>query len=409
MVITNYKQAEDFLFSKKEAGISYTLDRMKALMKELGHPESRIRAIHVAGTNGKGSTCAFLSSVLQEAGYSVGAFNTPTFGDERNQVTVNDQPLSEGEFVKACNQIFPAVTKVEEQRKEMVSPFECMVAISYHYFASVFPVDIVLVEAGMGGRLDATNVLTGPLATVITNVALDHQQYLGESVDEIAREKAGIVKKTAPLFTACTGKALEELKVVSKEMGVHIYEASDTVGRYKPDMLGWHQELNATLAVSVIEQLSKSGVIEVEQKHFINGIKKAYLPGRWERITESPEIILDTAHNVEAMGTVCEQIKEQLNDRKVDILFAAMRDKPVKGMVDVLSKMNVQIHFTNFDSERSLKRPEYEALSVLEKGKFIPVYENWINEWKLRAEKDSVLLVTGSHQFVGEVRDTLEE
>ncbi|MGJ9383058.1 bifunctional folylpolyglutamate synthase/dihydrofolate synthase [Salipaludibacillus sp. CF4.18] len=409
MRIENYDQARALLFSKKKAGIAYTLDRMEELMEQLGHPERQIRAIHVAGTNGKGSTCAFLAAILQEEGYKVGAFNTPAFGPEKNQMTLNGVPLTEEEFRMACDEIVQAVHIVEDRRGEMVSEFELMVALTYHYFSTIHPVDIVLVEAGMGGRLDATNVLTSPIATIVTNVGLDHRQYLGDTVKEIAREKAGIAKKGVPMFTASSNEVLHEIQTVVQKLGAYMVEVKHLEEGLteRIRMQGEHQKKNAAIAVAVAKELDDRTIIELGQSSIVKGLEKAFLAGRWERVQQSPEIIIDTAHNVEAMQTVCEQIKGFPENMQVEVLFGAMRDKPVKEMLENLRAAGAVIHITGFGSERSMDLEDYQSQSILQESNYIKNPEQWIREWSNEGPTGKVLVVTGSHQFAGEVRELI--
>ncbi|WP_416151370.1 bifunctional folylpolyglutamate synthase/dihydrofolate synthase [Salipaludibacillus sp. HK11] len=426
-MITNMNQAREFIQSKRGAGIVYTLDRMNALMIALDHPEKKISAIHIAGTNGKGSTCAFVSSILQEANFDVGAFNTPVFGEDKDQITVNQTPMSEADFVNVCQKIAQVVSIVESQRNEEVSEFECMVAITYYYFAFVHPVDVVLVEAGMGGRLDATNILTSPLATVITNVGKDHQRFLGKQIKDIAQEKAGIIKRGVPHFTASDSReALEQMEQMAVENATDVMSLNDLV-TYRTDkingeqrftyikdgempkqyttlLVGEHQTTNASLALFVLNGLADR--FQVSEKQKVDGLKNAFVPGRWECIEKYPEIILDCAHNEEAIDTVCALIDRNYRERDLTILFAAMKDKPVKAMFKKLDSLNRPMVLTSFSSNRSMTFKEYQQQLQLNKLKNLWVEDcnTWIKQWRKKAKADDVLIITGSHSFIGECR-----
>lgn len=424
-MITNERQARTFIQSKRDAGIIYTLERMEALMEALDHPERKIRAIHIAGTNGKGSTCAFISSIYKHAGYSVGAFNTPVFGEEKDQITIDLKPMSSNDFVLVCQQLEQVIMKVEKERNEKISEFECMVAIAYYFFAVIHPVDVVLVEAGMGGRLDATNVLRSPIATVITNVGKDHQRFLGETISEIAQEKAGIIKRSIPHFTACKGEALQRMKERAAENNTDVFSLYERVifttekisdvqvftyqtegeeqAKYKVRLLGEHQSANASLALSVVNQLTDLFYVTEEDKQ--SGLQKAFVPGRWEVIMKNPRIILDTAHNEEAIDVVCDLIEKKYADNNVTILFAAMKDKPVEAMVEKLSLSKVALYFTSLNSPRGMALRDYQDNNwMISEVKWVKDARQWIGDWQEKAKEDDLLVITGSHYFVGACR-----
>ncbi|WP_158282243.1 bifunctional folylpolyglutamate synthase/dihydrofolate synthase [Salipaludibacillus keqinensis] len=432
-MITNMEDARLFIESKQGAGIVYTLDRMQALMTALDHPEKKIKAIHVAGTNGKGSTCAFLSSILQEAGYKVGAFNTPVFGDAKDQITINQYPVSDEEFVLACREIEGAVSAVEYERKEMVSEFECFTALTYYYFAFIQPIDVVLVEAGMGGRLDATNVLDEPVCTIITNVGLDHQRYLGDSIKSIAKEKAGIIKPKVPLFTASQGDALEQLvnvgikkcadvislfdnvkfktEKINNSEQLFTYDDSEVNQHYTIRLLGEHQTVNASLSLMVVHYLSKKIFPKIHEEHIQKGLMRAFIPGRWEVVQEHPTVIMDTAHNIEAIHTVCQLTRRKYTEQNVTVLFAAMKDKPVKEMLALLRQLNCPIVYTTFDSDRSMTKEDYKLLETkkLTEEMWIKDYKLGIEQWIKAASDTDVLIITGSHQFISECRQNIRK
>ncbi|MCE7793492.1 bifunctional folylpolyglutamate synthase/dihydrofolate synthase [Salipaludibacillus sp. CUR1] len=435
-MITNYEEAIMFIHSKKDAGIAYSLDRMTLLMKHLGHPERKIKAVHVAGTNGKGSVCAFLGSILKEAGYDTGSFNTPAFGEERNQLSVNSLPLSEEAFTKGCQAVYTAVKAAEDEKGEKISEFECLTAIAINYFAYVRPVDFVLVEAGMGGRLDATNIINSPLAAIITNVGMDHQKYLGSQLTDIAREKAGIIKTGAPVFTASRGEALQVIKQAAEEKGSSLFSLSEEVEllldersdkeqsfTYKPQygnadtysiqLKGRHQMENSGLAVAAVRYFMDKNIADITPAHLRKGLIKTFIPGRWEAFLSSPSVFLDTAHNLEAIATVRNNIRTVEGNRDITILFAAMKDKPAADMMNMLSTVKGSLNVTEFSSERSLSGADYRKI-INSREKFQEVndvgnWAEWLDQWLNLSDERDVLVITGSHQFVGECRQFLKK
>ncbi|MCR6111504.1 bifunctional folylpolyglutamate synthase/dihydrofolate synthase [Bacillus sp. A301a_S52] len=417
----SYSEAIAILAEKKGAGIVYSLERMEELMGYLNHPEKDVRFLHVAGTNGKGSVCAFLSSILNEAGFTVGAFNTPVFGEEKDQLTVNREPISKEDFAGAFSEILPSVKKVERDRHEVVSEFECITALAFYYFARLKPMDIVLIEAGMGGRLDATNVLSSPIATVITNVGYDHQAFLGDTIEKIAMEKAGIIKSSSPHFTAAEGSALQIMRKIAKDkkttmyslqsntqikqLNSHTFEFKmESVSSPKPYTLtlkGQHQIMNAALALLTITVLADQLQWKVAERDLRIGLLQAGLEGRWETISEEPEIIIDTAHNDEAMATVCHNIMDLPHNKQVTVLFAAMKDKAVGNMLKRLHDLNIKVYVTEFSDPRCMTKKDYLHVTDVAEEDIISDWKKWVNDWFNKKEQNHMLLVTGSHYFAG--------
>ncbi|UJW58506.1 bifunctional folylpolyglutamate synthase/dihydrofolate synthase [Bacillus sp. A116_S68] len=416
-----YSEAIALLAEKKAAGIVYSLERMEELMGYLNHPEKEIRSLHVAGTNGKGSVCAFLSSILNEAGFTVGAFNTPVFGEEKDQLTVNREPISKEEFAKAFSDILPSVEKVERERHEIVSEFECITALAFYYFARLKPMDIVLIEAGMGGRLDATNVLSSPIATVITNVGYDHQLFLGDTIEKIAMEKVGIIKSSSPHFTGADGRALQVIKKVATKRKTPVYSLQDNthikqlnsdtfefkmVGTssaksYTLTLKGQHQVMNAALALLTITVLAEQLQWTMTQKDLRQGLFRAALEGRWETISYAPEIIIDTAHNDDAMIAVCNNITDLSHNKQMTVLFAAMKDKAVGNMLKRLRSLNIKVYVTEISTPRSMTKEDYLQVTGVTEQDIIVDWKKWVNDWFNKKEQNHILLVTGSHYFAG--------
>ncbi|UTR15473.1 bifunctional folylpolyglutamate synthase/dihydrofolate synthase [Salipaludibacillus sp. LMS25] len=422
-----YSEAVALLTEKRRAGIVYSLERMEELMRDLNHPEKEIRSLHIAGTNGKGSVCAFISSILSEAGFTVGAFNTPVFGEEKDQLTINRVPISKEDFARAFSDILPSVEKVERERREDISEFECLTALAFYFFARLMPMDVVLIEAGMGGRLDATNVLPSPIATVITNVSYDHQAFLGNTIEKIAMEKAGIIKSSSPHFTAAEGRALQIMKKVANKKKTDIFSLQDntyikrlandtfefkmgdtsSAQSYTLTLKGQHQIMNAALTLLTITVLVDQLQWKVTEKDLKRGLLRAGLEGRWETISDVPEIIIDTAHNDDAMAAVCNTISALPDNKQVTVLFGAMKDKAVGNMLKRLQALNLKVYVTEFPNPRCMTKEEYRQMSEVDEEEIMTDWKKWLNDWFNKAELNDVLIVTGSHYFAGICRHYL--
>lgn len=421
-----YNQAMEFVKERQKAGIRYDLSRMTRLMEEIRHPERKVKTIHVAGTNGKGSTVTFLRSILQETGLFVGTYMTPVVGDYRLQIAVNETPMSEDEFATVLEEIAPNVLAVEQEMGELISEFEVITAMALYFFSFKKIVDIAVMETGMGGRSDATNVIR-PLVSVITNVGMDHQAFLGERLEEIASEKAGIIKGGLPVMTACDEVVLPVFRQEAKDKKASLYRLQDHVRfetfmeggvqklsyetpyrhltNTKLGMTGHHQGINAALAIMTVDYLKQFYAVMVDDEHVIKGIEKAALPGRSEIVHKQPMIILDTAHNREAMDAAIKTVQEKFGDKELHVLFAAMKDKDVEAMVSQLQGVTKHLYVTTFSSDRAISLVDWGRMDGVTT---IPEPVSWLLEWK-ENHKEEVLLITGSNQFVGDIRSSLRE
>ncbi|MBU9711006.1 bifunctional folylpolyglutamate synthase/dihydrofolate synthase [Evansella tamaricis] len=428
-MIHTYEDALQYVDSKKVAGIRYDLKRIEALMENLRHPERKVKTIHVAGTNGKGSTVTYLRSMLSEANFFVGTFMTPVFGEVREQISINGIPMSEEDFTLVITEIQPVIKETELELGETISEFELMTTLAFYYFSFKKPVDIAVIEAGMGGKNDATNVAV-PLVSIITNVAMDHEQFLGNSIAEISEEKAGIIKPGIPVFTGATGVSLQIIQQVAnqkKSKAYNIREHCTYSTEYKDGkqkltyqapyrnlegihlgMAGEHQGENAALAILAVDYLKQYYALMVDDDQIEKGMEKAKLPGRFEIINGPPPIILDTAHNPDAVIRMLSTLTRVFPKKKVHVLFASMRDKEVEKMLTLLHESsNVsKILVTSFLSPRAMDVGEYETFNTMvEIGRKIDNPSKWINDWKrTNTDTDDILLITGSHQFIGEMR-----
>lgn len=371
------------------------------LAKHLNHPERDLKCIHVAGTNGKGSTAHLLASVLQEAGYKVGLYTSPHLKDYRERIKINGKEISE-EFV--CTFISSNKDFFEENQ---LSFFEMTVGLAFEYFKKE-KTDINIIEVGMGGRLDSTNIIK-PLVSVITNIGFDHTQFLGNTIEAIASEKAGIIKKDTPIVI---GEYTSETKNVflnkAKENNSEIFFASELIeDTYPSALLGNYQIHNKKTVHQTIKVLQNQNNLKISEENIKNGfqkiIKNTGLQGRWQQLKENPKVICDTAHNSHGLKIVLRQI---LNEKfeQLHIVFGVVNDKDLNEILPLLPK-NAKYFFCKPNIPRGLNAEilQKKAAKFELRGK---VYNSVPNAYqqalKLSTEKDFIY-IGGSTFVVAEV------
>ncbi|GAA4805414.1 folylpolyglutamate synthase/dihydrofolate synthase family protein [Litoribaculum gwangyangense] len=304
------------------------------LAKHLNYPENHFKSIHVTGTNGKGSTSHMLASILQESGYKVGLYTSPHLKDFRERIKLNGKEVSKQfvmGFIKRNKAFFEA---------NQLSFFEMTVGMAFEYFSKQ-NVDIAVIEVGMGGRLDSTNIIT-PEVSVITNIGLDHTQFLGNTLEAIAFEKGGIIKPNIPVIIGETQKETSSVfNDLAKKNNSEIVFADKNISEvYKSDLKGTYQEKNIRTVIQAIKILRKRGY-RISQKHLEKGLlkvkKNTGLLGRWQVLQENPQVVCDTGHNREGLVYVMKQLSEQVFD-KLHMVFGVVNDKDLDTIIDLLPK-----------------------------------------------------------------------
>lgn len=315
------------------------LTRMTKLLELLGNPEKKLKAIHIAGTNGKGSTAYMISSILEKAGYTVGLYTSPHLEEyyERIQIWDGNHSMIPADKYEELELL---VDMAADSIKELgeLHTFEKITAIAYLYFAERLP-DYVVLECGLGGRLDSTNTIEKPLVSVITQIGLDHTEQLGKTIFKVAREKAGIIKPNVPVVSHVKDMSLQQIIAkVASENNSECVDASQyrsKFKKYKLAMMGMHQVDNAATAVMAI----KTAGIEVSEDNIVDGLATAINPGRFEMIGENPCWILDGAHNPDAMKAALETFKFVRKNKKFEktlVIFGCMRDKNYVRMIQLI-------------------------------------------------------------------------
>ena len=341
----NYTETVNWMFQQLplyqlQGATAYKADLTNTilLVNHIGNPEKKLKCLHVAGTNGKGSTSHLLASVLQEAGYKVGLYTSPHLKDFRERIKINGIEISE-EFV--CE--FIGVNKPFFEANEL-SFFEMTVGLAFDYFVKE-NVDIAIIEVGMGGRLDSTNIIT-PLVSVITNIGFDHTQFLGNTLETIAGEKAGIIKPQVPVVI---GEYLEETKPVfidkAKATNSETYFASDLVTTsYPSKLLGDYQISNKKTALQTLKVLQQQNQYTISEENITNGfwnvIENTGLQGRWQQLGNNPKIICDTAHNSHGLKIVLNQIQKE-HYKTLHVVFGVVNDKDLAEILPLFPKKAV--------------------------------------------------------------------
>ncbi|MBM3308720.1 MAG: bifunctional folylpolyglutamate synthase/dihydrofolate synthase, partial [Candidatus Altiarchaeales archaeon] len=352
----DFRQANSYLSGLKKFGIRLRLEHTERLLSLLGNPEKRLKCIHVAGTNGKGSVCTFLDSILLEVGFNVGLYTSPHFYRLNERIKVNGKMISDKELARLTSVVKSAASKVSKEFGELTF-FEVTTAMAFLYFSEK-NVDFVVLEVGLGGRLDATNVVN-PLVSVITSVSMDHTELLGKTVEKIAFEKACIIKKDGLVVTGAEGKALEVVEKTCREKNavlcvvgdeVSVKPLSSSLGRqtfnlfffgnsYKVStrLLGRHQMYNAAIAFSVIEMLKTFHKISIAKKSVKKGLLEARIPCRFELVQKNPLVFLDGAHNPDGILKLAEALGE-IHYKKLFLVFGCSYNKEYKKMIPLIAK-----------------------------------------------------------------------
>ena len=346
-----YAEAIQFLYRLQMFGANFGLSTTRRLAALIGNPQDKLRFIHVAGTNGKGSTCAMLESIYRTAGLRVGLFTSPHLVSFRERIQVNRQPIAESDVVRLVQLLRDA----PDSHQASPTLFEFVTVMALKYFAEQ-NCDLVIWETGLGGRLDATNIVT-PLASVITNIALDHQQWLGDTPAKIAAEKAGIIKPGVPVITsACQPEVLKVIEQVARENNAPFMRVESQVGstlHLPPSLPGEHQKLNAALVIATVEVLKDQ--IPVGQESVRLGLKNVNWPGRLQLIQKSngQKILLDGAHNIAGAEALRDSLKHDFTLTQPTLLLGVLGDKDWSPMCEILAPLAARIFTVRVASERS--------------------------------------------------------
>ncbi|WP_347101481.1 bifunctional folylpolyglutamate synthase/dihydrofolate synthase [Streptococcus salivarius] len=408
-----YQEALDWIHGQLKFGIKPGLERMAWMLKELGNPQDNLKAVHIVGTNGKGSTVNALQTIFTQAGYEVGTFTSPYIIDFKERISLNGQMISEEDLLDLVNRVKPVVERLpKETEHENATEFEIITVLMFLYFGQIHPVDIAFIEAGMGGLHDSTNLFK-PLAVLCPSIGLDHQAILGNTHAEIAAEKAGVLKNGAPFIYAADRTDVRDVfEKKAREEGSKTYEMGRdftaegsshsfdfTYGKQRLDdialaMAGQHQVANASLAIMASLLLQKD-----YPKVTLELIKNALAHAHWRGRTEflRPNLMIDGAHNNESVKVLIDLLQSEYANKEIELLFAAIDTKPIDGMLAQLKSVG-DLTVTSFDYPNSVKLDKYP-----EAYKQVPDFKTWIKE-HMTTDNKKLYVVTGSLYFISQVR-----
>lgn len=430
-----YEEAVDWITGLIPFGIRPGLARMERLLERLGYPHRRLKFIHVAGTNGKGSTCAYLSRVLQQAGYDVGTFTSPYIGKYTNRIQYNGNDIEEETLLTIANELKPLVDEIAESGLGPLTMFEVSTAIAIQYFATVVYPSFVVWETGLGGRLDVTNVVT-PIVSVITNVGHDHMDILGDSITQIAAEKAGIMKSGVPVVSAAEQpEAVEVLRQTAKEnkstlyllgeqfqlQSVSVQENEQTMHFSGPfrtirdvtiTMNGAHQRKNAAVALMTLEVLRQYYAVILDDDDLFEGMKQTQWAGRLEMVSLAPRILLDGAHNPEGAESLASALRDTYQYDRLHLMIGMLANKNhIEVLRHILPLVDTLI-ITEPDFRKKMNASDLSHLAerlLEESGKAVeliiePDWKQALNRLTSITQSGDLAVVTGTLYLISDVR-----
>ena len=384
-----YTEARAYVDSTERFGIKPGLERITKMLAYVGNPQDKLKFVHVAGTNGKGSTCTMMASVLMEAGYKTGLFTSPFVIDFRERFMVDGEMISENEFAEIMTRV-RTVNDLLEKSGTSLTQFELITAVALLWFVQK-ECDVVVLECGLGGRLDSTNVIRKPLCSVITKISLDHTDILGDTVEKIASEKAGIIKPGCPVVLA-PHQDQAAVRVIEKkcaEIGSSlIVSGMDTVSvktmlptmseiyygglRLMIPLAGAHQFENAVTTVNAARELNERGLV-ISDDQIVSGIAKAKIPARFEILSHAPLVVVDGAHNPDGVEALCSSVDALLGGRSIVGIIGMLRDKAYEeALSQIIPRFDMVLTVTP-DSPRALSAKELAACAERFAGEGVSV------------------------------------
>ena len=419
----NYNEALEFIHSRMKFGSQPGMERISALCEAFGNPQDKLKFVHVAGTNGKGSTCTMIAKILEASGYKVGLFTSPFITDFRERIQINSQMIPKESFAAIVERIIPVI---DELKLKNINPteFEIITIAAFLYFEQE-NCDIVVLEVGLGGTLDSTNIIKSSEVSVITSISMDHIDILGDTILEIAAHKCGIFKQGGhvvgypqPDFTVerfikekakeadCdyTHSELGRIRLVREEFdGSTIIYAGCT---FKIPLTGKHQIYNFSTAIAAINVLKGKGW-DISMKNMLDGVASLKMPARVETVATNPLVIIDGGHNAEGFDALCYTIEKYFKGKKIIAVFGMMKDKDYKYCAKKLAPMCEKIYTTTVSNPRSLTAKEL-AEELKQYGVKVKPVDNCGKAYKKaikKADSDGVVIVCGSLYLASDIKN----
>ncbi|MFA6133279.1 MAG: folylpolyglutamate synthase/dihydrofolate synthase family protein [Phycisphaerae bacterium] len=412
---------------------TFSLDRMELLLQKLGNPHKKIRTVHIAGTKGKGSTATMLAQMVAASGYKVGLYTSPHINDVRERIMINGEKITQSALAKLICRVEPIIEKMSADKPTF---FEIFTALAFCHYANE-AVDIAVIEAGLGGRLDSTNVLK-PAVCGLTSISLDHMHQLGKTISLIAAEKAGIFKTDVPAVSVPqVPEAKRVLKKAAKETGIPLlFTGEDIEFSYRVEssrrdgchariclttprskfehlpvpLLGEHQALNCGLALALLDQLKAQGM-EISDEKAVKGLAQVYLPGRMEMLRQDPRILVDGAHNAASIQALMRAVGQHIPYDSMVMIFGCAADKDIDGMMGQISTGADKVIFTRARGNVRAAKPEDLAETYAERsGREAQVVQSLgdaIQVAQSAVSREDIICITGSFYLVGEAKHLL--
>ena len=432
------EQVTRFLEESQTPAKTIGLSRIENLMKRLGDPQDQLKIIHVAGTNGKGSVCAMLTSILMESGYKVGLFTSPHLIDYNERIQINRKAINDQDFGSVGLKVEKVCREIAKEGEEAPRFFEVITAMAFLHFLDQ-KVDMVVLETGIGGRYDATNVIKKPVLSIITSIGKDHMEFLGDSIESITYEKAGIIKENCPIVLYDSDKSVYNIvKDICKRQNSPLFSCKESFisqedynmegtsfsiknkyFTYKDiflQLLGNYQLSNALTSLMAVESLNRSGY-NISKDNVYKGLKYANWAGRMERVQKNPVIIFDGAHNEESAKAFIKSLQSITKTAKVYMLISLLKGKDYKAILEILVPFADTIIVSQSSYTRALPAQElYNEISKMESPPKLILEKDLLKAYKLgqelvlqeeKASQDNILCCLGSLYLVGELKQYL--
>lgn len=419
----NYDKAIEYIYSLARFGSKPGHERIKTLTERLGNPQNHLKFIHIAGTNGKGSTAACIASILSCAGYSTGLYTSPFLERFNERIRLNGNEIADAELSKYVERIKKEADRMVDEGLEHPTVFEAITAMAFLYYFEK-KCDIVVLEVGMGGRFDATNIISNSLVSVITKIAMDHKDVLGDTLSKIAYEKAGIIKQGGTVVTyPQEDAALMTIESVCRQKNATLFYAAPEdfknielkpgllcfwhprYGDIKTPIVGIHQVYNASVTLKAIEVLNRLG-FNISDNDIVQGFKKVSWPGRFELIARDPDFYIDGAHNPDAIRSFIETFKMMYPGKKASVIFGVMKDKDYRIMIKELSEITKRFIAVTPDNPRALPAESVAKImsEYCKNVEYSGTIKEAVEKMLLSASKDDIIVALGSLYYIGYVR-----